>query len=231
MKSRIFILIICFFLFSSVFIFSQSSFLEEGVSGTGFYVSGIIEDSNLSTIGFSTAYSIGGIMDFGVRVSTEQGSIDNNESTDLDFSLLYNLIVIKQNTIQPINVQLEGSYGYINTTSDYLDYYSRRRNGQGFNLGVFIFHNFFTDSILSLNLGGRMNYRNYFTTIYDYSNPNVPELVSDVRSETITYGGSAALIFHPELWPMFNLDLVVMYNSSEEVFEYTPSISIINPQF
>ena len=231
MKARIFFFTTLFFFLIPVLIFSQSSFLDDGVSGSGFFIDSVIDDSGLSTVGFSAAYSIGGIMDFGVSVNTKQGTIDNNESTDLNLLLLYNMIIIKQSTLQPVNVQLEGSYGYVNTSSDYLDYYSRRRNGQGFTLGASIYHNFFTDSVLSFNIGGKVNYKNYLTTTYDYTDPNVPEIVADVRSETIKYGGSAALNFQPELWPIFNVQLTILYNQSEETLEYRPSISIINPQF
>ena len=231
MKLKVILSIMILFLIISPAVFSQSSYLEDGVGGSGFFVNGVVDDAGFSTVGFVAAYSIGGIMDFGVNIRTEQGTIDNNESTDFNLSLLYNLIIIKQNQVQPINVQLEGAYGYVNTTSDYLDYYNRRRTGQGFNVSVSIYHNFFSSSIVGFNLGGKLQYSNHITTTYDYTDPNLPEIVSETRTENIKYGGAVSLKFHPELWPLFNIGLTVFYHPSSETVEYIPSISIITPQY
>ena len=231
MKLKVNMSIIILFLIISPAVFSQSAYLDDGVGGSGFFVNGVIDDSGFSTIGIISSYSIGGIMDFGIDLKTEQGTIDNNDSTDLNLSLLYNLIAIKQSVSQPINVQLEGSYGYINTTSDYLDYYNRRRTGQGFNLGIFLYHNFFSSSIVGFNLGGKLQYSNFLTTTYDYTDPNIPEIVSEARTENIKYGGAVSFKFHPELWPLFNIGLSVFYDPNSEIVEYLPSINIIAPQY
>ena len=234
MNQRIVLIFALLSIIISPVVFSQSAYLDDGVGGSGFFVDGVIDDSGFSTIGFIAAYSIGGIMDIGIDLKTEQGTIDDYESTDLSFSFLYNLIVIKQNQIQPVNVQLEGSYGYVNTTSDFLDNFYLRRNSQGFTLGVSVFHNFFSSSAVGFNLGSKIKYSNYLTTTTDYTDPNLPEIIREdrpARRENIKYGGFVVLRFQPELWPLFNLGLTVFYNPSTLEFEYLPVISIINPQY
>ena len=108
-------LIILISLFVPAVAFSQSKYLENGVGGNGFSINTAITDNSLSTIGFSAAYSIGGLMDFGIDFCTEEITIDSHEGTDINFALLYNVILIKQTELNPINIQLEGSYGYTNT--------------------------------------------------------------------------------------------------------------------
>ena len=215
MSKKIILVSVLFFICSAISISAQSRHFEEGVGGSGFNLTTVFDSSGLTAIGFSTGYSIGGIMDFGVSLNTQSGMIDSYESTDLGFSLYYNMLVFKQNTLQPINVQLEGSYGYKNTISEYLDNFSRDRTSQGFSLGVLLFHNLFSGRLFSFSIGGKMDYTNYITSIFDYTDPDLLDTVSKVRTEEIRYGGFAGVSFSPALLPIFNAELLVMYDNDK----------------
>ncbi len=218
-------------------LFSQSRFLEEGVAGTGFIINTEIDYSiaesttSFASIGASTAYSIGGIMDIGFVINRETGIINGIESINWNLDLLYNLIAIKQNEVNPINVQLEVAYGYTNYNSEYLDIHDYTKTSQGYELGISLFHEFLQEQIFSFILGGEVKYSNFNHITYESGDPLTAVVESYVHEENLYYGGFAFLSFKPDSGPLLSVGAAAMFNFNENLMEMTPSVIFILPSY
>ncbi len=210
---KIFLLIFILVLFP-VLIFSQSKFLEDGVGGSSFSVMSDFDTAGYKSSGFYAGYSIGGIMDFGVVLNLE------TPKNELDFAFIYDIIVIKQNNYNPINIQLEGAYGFTHSLSD------AAKDMRGFNLGAFLFHEFFRTSVVSVLLGAKAKYTNYMVVTYDNSDPNNPIILSSKRLEKISYGGEMALSVKIHNWPIISAGVTGFYIPASSDMVFTPFISL-----
>ena len=72
MKQKV-CLIILISLIVPAALFSQSKYLEDGVGGNGFSINTDIKDNSLSSVGFSAAYSIGGLNGLRNRLQHRRG--------------------------------------------------------------------------------------------------------------------------------------------------------------
>lgn len=223
MKKNVFI----FLIITLLFIFSgtvsgQSRYLEDGIGGPGFEFSMGFVDYNLSTFGVSAAYSIGGMMDIGFYANRETGTLYNFDRIDISFGFLYNLIVVKQTETVPFNLQLDGSYGFTNVDSDFLTNTSQEREGQGFTLGVSLYHEILLFQKFGFLVGGKGFYKNYVFT----------ETISGrERIEELKYGFISALSMKLDNWPIIALGVEVLYSTPIPGISVVPSISIINPGY
>ncbi len=217
-------------------LFAQSRFLEEGVAGTGFQINTQFDSSDsgifLDSIGASIAYSIGGIMDIGFILNRENGNVNDSNSINWNLDLIYNLIAIKQNEVNPINIQLEIAYGYTNyNNSAYLDYFDYTKTSQGYNLGISIFHEFLKDMIISFIIGGEFRYSNFNHITYESSNPIAPVVESYEHEENLYYGGFGNIIFKPDSGPLFSIEVSTMFNYNDDLIEIVPSFIYILPSY
>ncbi|MCK5201606.1 MAG: hypothetical protein KAR21_24800 [Spirochaetales bacterium] len=189
MKKHDFIFIVLTLLFTlPISISAQSRYLEDGIGGPGFEFSMGIVDYGLTTFGMTAAYSIGGIMDIGVFADRETGTLGNDPNTDINVGFLYNLIVVKQTEYIPFNLQLEGSYGYTNVSSDYLDGLDLQKEGQGFQLGMSIYSEILIISKFGILVGGKGLYTNYIFTTTDVPVPAEPVVYNLERIEELEFG-------------------------------------------
>ncbi|NOY09121.1 MAG: hypothetical protein GXP33_09800 [Spirochaetes bacterium] len=227
MKKIFFICIVCVF-FISHSLFAQSRYLEDGISGPGFSFNVGIKNFKLTTIGMAAGYSIGGIMDFGVQMDSEQGTLHNTKSTNTDFDFMYNLIVVKQTEHIPFTIQLEGTYGYTNVSSDYLDSSKYRREGYGFSLGTSIYNELALFLHYSVLLGVKATYRNYIFTQTDIT-PSVPVMNSIERSEEIKVGVLAAFSIKLDNWSIISLGMDLLYSIMEPGVSVEPALSFTIP--
>ncbi len=212
-------------------IFGQSRYLENGISGSCLTINAVIDDGNYLSSGLSAAFSIGGIMDFGFDLNRETGNISSFDKTDWIFSFFYNIIVLKQTEFTPFSFQLEGTYGYTNSSSDYLDYYQYTRGGQGFKIGGSIYRDFLLGNSLSLIFGAKADYRNYVYTETNNQNPAAPVVNNTDRVENLRWGGLGAITFHPKSWPVFILETEVLYDQTDGSIIVEPSLLVISPSY
>jgi len=221
MKKNVFIFLTMLILFSGT-VFSQSRYLEDGIGGPGFEFSMGIIDYNLTTFGVSSAYSIGGIMDIGFFANRVTGTLYNKDRTDINLGFLYNVIIVKQTEFVPLNLQLEGSYGYTNVESDYLNNTAQEREGQGFTIGVSLYNEISVFSKFGILIGGKGLYKNY---IFTETN------AGSERTEELKYGFISALSMKLDNWPIIALGVEVLYSTPDPGISVKPSISIINPSY
>ncbi len=212
MKARLFFVV--FFIFFPVLIFSQSKFLEDGVGGSNFSIISDFDDSGYISSGIYAGYSIGGIMDFGVMLNL------GLPKQEMDFAFIYDIIVLKQNDYNPVNFQLEGAYGFTHSLTD------QTKDLRGFNLGAFLFHEFFRKSVVSVLLGAKAKYSNYLNVTYDTSDPNNPAILSSMRVEKFFYGGEIAISLKIFNWPVISAGLTGFYIPEAAGIEFEPFLSL-----
>ncbi|MBI9099941.1 MAG: hypothetical protein JEY91_15780 [Spirochaetaceae bacterium] len=220
---KIFFLLLLFTLSFSAY--SQSRYLENGYNGSCFQFNTVITEDGFTTFGGSAAYSINGIMDIGFQMNYESSSIEEEPSKEWDFNFLYNIIVIKQTDYVPLSLQLEGSYGYTNISSDYLTDLDRTLEGQGFKIGASVFREFLSRKVVSFLVGGKVSYKNFVYTQVDTLSTNT------FREEDLLFGGIAAVSLKPEKWPIFTFEIEMLYNHSANGIYLRPSFLIITPKF
>ena len=210
---------------------SQSRYLESGIGGSCFKINTAIEEEQFLSAGISAAYSIGGIMDIGVSLVRETGTILTYSSTDWRFSLMYNLIVIKQTSYVPLSVQLEGNYGYTNVSSEYLDINQFSRESQGYDLGISLFREFNRRGIISVIAGAKGVYNNTLLTEMNNQVPSDPTINFEEREEVLLWGGLSAITVKPDKWPYFSLELNVLFDQTNGGMLIEPSFLITTPSF
>jgi len=217
----IFLIITLLFIFSGT-VSAQSRFLEDGIGGPGFEFSMGLVDYKLSTFGVNAAYSIGGIMDIGFYANRETGTLYDFDRTDINAGFLYNLIVVKQTKHIPFNLQLEGSYGYTNVSSEYLDFFDIQRVGQGFTLGVSLYNEILLFSKFGILIGGKGSYKNYIFT---------ETIAGSERTEELQYGFISAFSMKLNNWPIIALGVEVLYSTPDPGISVQPTLSIVNPSY
>jgi len=207
---------------------AQSLYLEDGIGGSGFGLSTTFDGNGFESADLSAAYSIGGIMDIGFQLNRKTGEVLGYESTDWNFEFLYNLIVLKQSSYNPINLQMEGLFGYSNISAAIYDTNSITEEGLGFQIGAVLSHEFFKKRLFSFLIGGKAHYRNY---LYTTNNPALTPAASSLRYESLAAGGLAAVSFHPENFPIVTFETAIMYDITNSKLRVTPTLLLISPQY
>ena len=223
-------LISLFLLTAALPMAAQSRYLDDGIGGSSFGIRTLTDDTGVYSVGLSASYSIGGIMDFGFRLARETGTLETYDKTEWNYSFLYNLIVIKQADLIPFSFQLEGSYGYTNVSSVYLDGNSLTQNSQGFDVAGSLFRLFNSESSYPFLLGAKGKYKNYVLNQYDNTS-GIPVLDSSRRNEDLMYGGIASLSYKMDQGPLFTLEVEALYNQTSEKFVVESSLLFTSPSF
>ncbi|MBB6479272.1 hypothetical protein [Spirochaeta isovalerica] len=207
---------------------AQSLYLEDGIGGSAFGLSTTINGDGFKSAEVSAAYSIGGMMDIGFQLNRISGEILTYESTDWNFEFLYNLIVLKQGDYNPVNLQLEGLFGYSNITSVVYDNNSITEEGMGFQIGTTISHEFFKERLFSFLIGGKAHYKNY---LYTKTDPNEVPTVSTERYESLAAGGLVAISLRPENFPIVTVETSIIYDITNDKLNVTPTLYLISPRY
>lgn len=230
MKKHV-LVIILFILILPVTAFTQSRYLEEGIGGPGFEFGLGIDDYKLTSFSVATGYSIGGIMDIGVLGERASGTLYTADRTDINFGFVYNLIIVKQKQDLPFSIQLEGSYGYTNVSSDYLDFFHYQKEGQGFKVGASIYSEMAVSDSFSILFGGKSLYENYLFTQTDISDPAAPVVNSTERVEELKLGFLFYISMKLDRWPVISIGSDVLYPVNEQGILLKPSVSFTLPTY
>lgn len=169
---------------------AQSSYTQSGLNGalfdahTAFNIDDIVQ-----SFGGQLGYSIGGILDVGMNFSMAYDEIEGQDSQETNIGIKYGIMLLKQEDLSPVSLELSGSYGYSFVDSKYYDNQDQQKEGQGYNLELYIFRDFSTGVSSGIRLGPFGSFRSYRYNIQDIS-PATEETrtFSPVRDTIIEYG-------------------------------------------
>lgn len=182
------------FLFASFGVFGQGTYLEKGISGFGAGLRTMVSPQAFKGVGFSTGYSIAGILDIGFSLDFTLGEISGNDASELAFGFDYNVNVLKQSNNIPLSVQINGTYQLTSVYSDYLENIDRQRRATGYIIGLDLARSFRLTSYWLLRLNALADYRSFTYNITDTS-AAPPVVVDQERISTLSWGGGLGFLF------------------------------------
>ena len=187
---------VIFLLISVGTVYSQSKYLEDGHNGSGAELELSYNSSELSRITGTLGFSIASMMDVGFIYGKDFTTFMDTDTEETIMGLSYNMMVLKQKQLNPVNIQLLGSYTFSTVDTPYLNSTNFIREGQGYVVGISAFHDLLYipfSEYATLRIGGLGTYSSY-----KYSNQNLPEDLSQDeidqineqtgKNQTISYG-------------------------------------------
>ena len=182
------------FLVCSFGAFAQGTYLEKGQNGFGGEVRLMWSQDGFKGMGVVTGYSIAGILDIGFDLGYTLGELEGTSSTELGVAFDYNVNVLKQSARVPLSLQIMGSYGLVNVSSEYLDTRDLIRRGTGYTIGVDLSRNFRLTSYWLLRMNGLVDYESFTYTDTDTS--AVPPTVAvQEHIGNLLFGGGLGFLF------------------------------------
>jgi hypothetical protein len=190
--------LVAILLFCSISLFAQGAYLEKGDNGFGVEVRGMWTPEAFKGVGFTAGYSIAGILDVGFDLGYTLGELSGSDSTELSLGFDYNVNVVKQSAGVPLSVQILGSYGLTNVSSDALPPDLVRR-ATGYTIGVSLGRNFRLTSFWMLRITGLLDYESKtYTDTEVFINADGDPVVTVVNLDHMTnlfYGGGLGFLF------------------------------------
>ena len=179
--------------------FSQGAYLDKGENGFGAEVRAIWSPAEFKGVGFTGGYSIGGILDVGLRMDYSLGELSGSDSTELSFGFDYNVIVVKQSDSVPLSLQILGSYALTNVTSDYLEANDLVRRATGYTIGLSLGRDFRLTSYWRVRLTGLLDYHSATYTDtrveVDSEGDYVMAIVDRDHVADLYFGGGLGFLF------------------------------------
>ena len=171
MKQKYFIVIcVVFFLLSIGIVSAQSSYTKNGLNGAMFDAHSTFNiDNILGNVGGQLGYSIGGILDVGMKFSVAYDEVEGKDSRETNIGLRYGIMLAKQEEHSPVSAELTGNYGYSFIESNYYEDANQQKEGQGYYIRLNVFRNFTTGDSAGIRLGPYAAFRSYSYTIQDIS--------------------------------------------------------------
>jgi len=193
MKILCLVCVIVFFL-GSFGALAQGAYLEKGQNGFGVEVRTIWTPQAFKGVGFSTGYSISGILDIGFDLGYTLGELAGSDSSELSLGFDYNVNVLKQSATVPLSLQIVGSYALANVSSEYLDINNLERRATGYTIGAGLSSSFRFTSYWLLRLSILVDYESFTYTDTDTS--VAPPVVADQeRVRNLFFGGGLGFLF------------------------------------
>jgi hypothetical protein len=191
--------LVAILLLCSISLFAQGAYLEKGDNGFGVEVRGMWTPEAFKGVGFTAGYSIAGILDVGIDLGYSLGELSGSDSTELSLGFDYNVNVVKQSVGVPLSVQIIGSYGLANVSSDALAPDLVRR-ATGYTIGLSLGRNFRLTSFWLLRVTGLLDYesKTYTDTQVVESGDGEEMAVTVVNRDNVTnlfYGGGLGFLF------------------------------------
>jgi len=133
---------------------AQGAYLEKGENGFGGEARVVWTMEEFRGVGIFSGYSIAGILDIGAHIGYMLGEVEGSSSSELGIAFDYKVNVLKQTVRVPFSLQIIGSYGLVNVSSEYLDNNDLERTGTGYTIGLSLSRNFRITSfwLIRLNL-------------------------------------------------------------------------------
>jgi len=196
-----FLCLVCIvvFLFASFGVFGQGTYLEKGVNGFGVELRTMVSPQAFNGVGFSTGYSIAGILDVGFLLDYTLGEISGSDSSELAFGFDYNVNVLKQSETVPLSVQITGSYGLARVESDFLESNDLERTATGYTIGLDLARNFRLTSYWLLRINALIDYKSFSYLTTDRSAvPPTPSTTQEYVRDLYWGGGLGFLFVFPK---------------------------------
>jgi len=142
----------------------------------------------------AAGYSIAGILDIGAGLTYALGELGGYSSSDLRIAFDYRVNVLKQSEGVPLSLQIMGSYGLNDVSSEYLDGPPAKiRRGTGYTIGLDLSRNFRLVRFLLLHLNLLVDYESFAYTDRLESTPTVID--NEERTRNLSYGGGGGFLF------------------------------------
>lgn len=211
----------------------QSNMVLRGLNGTVFDLysgleidyrnwDSIAAEDLLGDVGLRTGYSIGGLLDVGAVFSLSYGEIEGQSSLETNISILYGVMLLKQDAFSPVSLELSGTYGYSLVESAYYRDADLQKKGFGYDLKCSLHLDTAPGGRLGMRFGVFGGYRAYQ---YDIENvlPASEEtrVFSVERDSQLSFGLIIAVLgknrrgrgsffsIEPEMDPSLDLKLTV----------------------
>ena len=181
------------FLFASSGAFGQGTYLEKGVNGFGLELRTMVSQQAFNGVGFTTGYSIAGILDIGFLLDYTLGEISGSDSSELALGFDYNVNVLKQSETVPLSVQITGSYGLARVESDFLESNDLERTATGYSIGLDLARNFRLTSYWLLRINALVDYKSFSYLTTDRS--VVPPSTTQEYVRDLYWGGGLGFLF------------------------------------
>ena len=181
------------FLVCSFGAFAQGTYLEKGQNGFGGEVRLMWSQDGFEGVGVVTGYSIAGILDIGFDLGYTLGELQGSSASELAIGFAYKANVLKQSPQIPLSLQIMGSYGLVNVSSDYLDANDLIRRGTGYTIGVGLSRNFRLTSYWLLRMNVLVDYESF---TYNERKVAAPTIITNPEHVgNLFFGGGLGSLF------------------------------------
>jgi len=181
------------FLVCSFGAFAQGAYLEKGENGLGGEARGIWSRDGFEGVGIVPGYSIAGILDIGFDLGYTLGEIGGSIASELGIGFAYRAHVLKQSPRIPLSLQIMGSYGLVNVSSEYLDTNDLIRRGTGYTIGVDLSRNFRLTSYWLLRMNVLTDFESITYNDRKFDNPTV--ITNQEHVGSLFFGGGLGFLF------------------------------------
>ena len=182
------------FLVCSFGAFAQGAYLEKGQNGFGGEVRLMWSQDGFRGLGVVTGYSIAGILDIGFDLGYTLGEVGGTSASELGIGFAYKANVLKQSPRIPLSLQIMGSYGLVNVSSDYLNANDLIRRATGYTIGVDLSRNFRLTSYWLLRMNVLVDYQSFTYTDTDTS-VAPPVVAAQEHIGNLFFGGGLGFLF------------------------------------
>ncbi len=165
-KRTILLLTLAIFCIASFPGMAQSSYTKSGLNGALFDAHTAFNmDDIVQSFGGQLGYSIGGILDVGMNFSMTYDEVEGQDSQETNIGLKYGIMLLKQEDLSPVSLELSGSYGYSFVDSSYYDDLNRQKEGHGYKINLYLFHDFSSTSTAAFRMGPFAGFSSYRYTV------------------------------------------------------------------
>lgn len=187
------------FLVCSFGAFAQGAYLEKGQNGFGCEAWAMWSLDAFEGVRVVTGYSIAGILDIGFDLGYTLGELGGSSASELGIGFAYKANVLKQSPRIPLSLQIMGSYGLVNVSSDYLEANDLIRRGTGYTIGVSLSRNFRITSFWLIRMILLTDYESISYTDTKVVTTTTDENVVNVENlehiGTLFFGGGLGFLF------------------------------------
>ena len=208
---------------------AQSSYLESGVNGVGVDVVARISLDAFEQAGLRAGYSISGVLDLGANLGIRFGGSEGDDTVETRVAILYNVNVLEQSRLVPLSLQIFGSYGLMNVSSDSLSDSSLIKTGTGYTIGADLYWDISLLSVWGIRFGATASYEstNYQTTT-EVLPPEGSDYPISNRVRNVIYGGMLGFLFTTIRGVVFAPLVKVVVNQDLDLF-FEPQLSLVIP--
>jgi hypothetical protein len=146
---------------------AQSSQLEPGANGVGFYGTAEFLDGEFDAAATRLSYSLAAVLDMGARLSIGLGELQGADTNEAGISVFVGAAMLRQRAGAPFTLALDGWYGYTGVRSDYLRENDLNQSSVGYEVRLRAFRDFTLAPWLRVELGleGIYESRRYTTSL------------------------------------------------------------------